>query len=148
MKTVVLIHRKENLKKCSIWPLHTRPDFEFHFFPYEMPPLHPSRFIRLGMGGPPLRPADRTKDLLILDATWRLVQKMEDACSEIPIRSIGTYRTAYPRVSDQNTDPSQGLATIEALYCAHLELGLPTDGLLKHYHWGAEFLRLNGLEER
>ena len=146
MKTIVLIHRKENLKKCSIWPLHVRPDFDFFFFPDEMPVLDPARLIRLGIGGQPLGPCDLQKELVILDATWRLVQKMEEACVDIPVRSIGQYQTAYPRVSDQNTDPFQGLATVEALFCAHLELGLPTQGILQHYYWREDFLRINRLE--
>ena len=65
---------------------------------------------------------------------------------DVPARSLSGYRTAYPRVSKQGTDPDNGLASVEALFIAYLILGRPTVGLLDHYRWAEEFLRLNGLE--
>ena len=34
---------------------------------------------------------------------------------------------------------------VEALFLAYHILGRPTEGLLDHYHWAEEFLKLNGL---
>ena len=65
---------------------------------------------------------------------------------DVPARSLSGYRTAYPRVSKQGTDPDNGLASVEALFIAYLILGRPTVGLLDHYRWAEEFLRLNGLK--
>ena len=143
MSTIVMIHRKENLKKCSVWPLHHRSDFQFHIFPYDIPSLDPKRVVRLGMGGPLLSPADAECDLLVLDATWRLAPKMEEPFVSIPVRSLPRFHTAYPRVAGDSTDPQEGLATIEAIYCAHRMMGWNTEGLLSHYRWREEFLQRN-----
>ena len=143
MSTIVMIHRKENLKKCSVWPLHTRDDFRFHVFPFDIPKLDPRNTIRLGLGGAPLSSADRDKDLLVLDATWRLAAQMEEPFVDIPLRSIPAYKTAYPRIACGDSDPSQGLATIEAIFCAYRLLGHSTEGLLEHYYWKEAFLNMN-----
>ena len=58
---------------------------------------------------------------------------------DVPPRSLHGYRTAYPRVSKQGTDPDNGLASVEALYLAHHILGRPLEGLLDHYRWATEF---------
>jgi pre-rRNA-processing protein TSR3 len=63
----------------------------------------------------------------------------------VPTRSLHGYKTAFPRRSKLYVDPDNGLATVEALYLAHHILGRPTDGLLEHYRWAEEFLRMNGL---
>jgi pre-rRNA-processing protein TSR3 len=55
-----------------------------------------------------------------------------------PVLSEGD---ADPRVSKLSQDPSSGLASVEALYCARLLQGRPTHGLLDHYHWKDTFLR-------
>ena len=144
MTTIVMIHRKENLKKCSVWPLHTRDDFRFHTFPFEIPTLNAESTVRLGIGGTPLSMEDTKKHLLVLDATWRLAPQMERPFMDIPVRSIPSFVTAYPRVAGDSTDPKDGLATIEAIYCAHLILGWKTEGLLEHYRWKEQFLQQNG----
>ena len=143
MSTIVMIHRKENLKKCSVWPLHPRADFRFHFFPYDIPSLDPAKVVRLGMGGRLLSKADCEKDLLVLDATWRLAARMEEPFVDIPVRSVPPLETAYPRVARDATDPSGGLATIEAIYFAHYILGWELEGILSHYRWREDFLQRN-----
>ena len=143
MSTIVLVHRKENLKKCSVWPLRTRDDFQFHIFPYETPTLPADSTVRLGIGGVPLSKDDATNNLLVLDATWRLAPQMEREFPHIPVRSIPTLQTAYPRIAGDETDPDQGLATIEAIYCAHWILGWDVYELLTHYRWGEEVLARN-----
>jgi pre-rRNA-processing protein TSR3 len=70
---------------------------------------------------------------------------MASSFEEIPKRSLHGYRTAYPRVSKQGTDPDNGLASVEAIYLAYHILGRSTEGLLAHYLWAGDFLRLNGL---
>ena len=67
------------------------------------------------------------------------------AHNNVEPRSLSGWKTAYPRVSKLGTDPDNGLASIEALYLAYHILGRPTEGLLDHYRWAAEFLAANGL---
>lgn len=64
---------------------------------------------------------------------------------DLPPRSLQGFQTAYPRVSRQGTDPCNGLASVEALFLAYHILGRPTAGLLDHYRWADEFLRINQL---
>ena len=144
MSTIVMIHRKENLKKCSVWPLRERRDFRFHIFPYDVPSLSVDNTVRLGIGGPLLSMEDTNKDLLVLDATWRLAPQMEEPFVHIPVRSIPSFTTAYPRVAGDRSDPSEGLATIEAIFCAHMLMGWNTAGLLEHYRWKEQFMTDNG----
>jgi pre-rRNA-processing protein TSR3 len=100
-------------------------------------------YVRLAAEGPEFSVADANSGLLLLDASWRWATTMTGAFENVPARSLHGYKTAYPRVSKQGTDPAHGLATVEALYIAHRILGRSTLGLLDHYHWRDEFLRLN-----
>jgi pre-rRNA-processing protein TSR3 len=59
------------------------------------------------------------------------------------VRSLGGWETAYPRTSKLFEDPAAGLATIEALVAAYVQMGRPIEGLLEHYQWREEFLRGN-----
>ncbi len=140
--TVVVRHPRENPRKCSILPLRGRPDLLFLNYPVERPPPL-AGCVRLAADGPELSAADAASGLLLLDGSWRWAGAMTRDFAEVPPRSLHGYRTAYPRVSKQGTDPDNGLATIEALYVAYHILGRPTEGLLDHYRWAEEFLRLN-----
>jgi pre-rRNA-processing protein TSR3 len=68
---------------------------------------------------------------------------MERSCPPLPVRSLGPWRTAYPRKSKLFDDPTAGLATIEALYAAYVQLGRDPRGLLDDYFWASEFCELN-----
>ncbi|MCA8988750.1 MAG: hypothetical protein KDA78_13965 [Planctomycetaceae bacterium] len=140
--TIIIVHEKERRSKCTVEPLRGRSDFEFHKFPLKTRP-DVSHCVRLGIGGEPLSPADRTQGLLVLDATWKLAGLMEAEFAEVPIRSLPAAETAYPRNSKLYEDPDQGLATIEAIYLSYLILGYSTDGLLDQYYWRDDFLDRN-----
>ena len=140
--TIIVVHRRERRSKCSVEFLREWEEFQFLTYPQDEDPI-PDNYVRLGLGGPMLSEADAGSGLLVLDATWRLVEKMEKRYAEVPIRSIPTYHTAYPRVSKVYDDPSAGLATIEAVYAAYRHLGWETEGLLDHYQWKQEFLDRN-----
>jgi len=143
--TIIVRHPKENPKKCSILPLRGREDLVFLKHPVaEKPDL--AGYVRLAADGPELSPADKNSGLLLLDASWRWAESMTRGFLDVPPRSLHGYRTAYPRVSKRGTDPGNGLASVEALFLAYHILGRPTAGLLDHYRWREEFLRLNGLE--
>jgi len=142
--TVIVRHPRENPRKCSVLPLRGRPGLVFLTYPVaELPPLE--GYIRLAAEGPELTAGDAGRGLLLLDGSWRWAETMTRAFEDVPARSLHGYRTAYPRVSKQGTDPDNGLATVEALFLAYHILGRPTAGLLDHYRWAGEFLRLNGL---
>jgi pre-rRNA-processing protein TSR3 len=145
--TIIVRHPRERPQKCSVYPLRGRADLLFLDYPVTNPP-DLAGYVRLAPDGPPLTPADADAGLLILDGSWRWADVMTKQFAHVPPRALSGYRTAYPRVSKLYEDPAEGLATVEALYLAYHILGRPTAGLLDHYRWGAEFLRLNDLEPR
>lgn len=115
--TIIVVHRRENRKKCSVEPLRERAEFIFWTYPDDGPESLDG-YVRLGIGGPLLTEADSANGLLVIDATWRLAERMEKKYAHIPVRSLPKWQTAYPRVSKVFDDPSAGLATIEAIYAA------------------------------
>jgi pre-rRNA-processing protein TSR3 len=142
--TLIVRHTKENPRKCSVLPLRGRPDLIFLNYPVKERPLLEG-YIRLAAEGPELTAADAARGVLLLDGSWRWAAGMTRAFADVEPRSLHGYQTAYPRVSKLGTDPDNGLASVEALFVAYHILGRPTEGLLDHYHWRAEFLRINGL---
>jgi pre-rRNA-processing protein TSR3 len=144
--TLIVRHPHENPRKCSVLPLKGRPELVFLTFPLrQRPPL--DGYVRLAAEGPPLSVEDAGCGLLLLDGSWRWAGEMTRMFRDVPPRSLHGYQTAYPRVSKLGTDPDNGLASVEALFLAYHLLGRPREGLLEHYHWKEEFLRLNGLIE-
>jgi pre-rRNA-processing protein TSR3 len=145
--TIVVRNPRENPRKCSILPLKGRADLLFVAYPARHP-LPLENYIRLSDEGPELGPDDRAKGLLLLDGSWRWAGIMGRDFLDVPPRSLHGYATAYPRRSKRGTDPDNGLASVEALFLAYYLLGRTTVGLLDHYRWADEFLRLNRLEDR
>ena len=122
--------------------LRDQAGFAFWTFPDRGPePL--DRYVRLGLGGPPLSRDDAACGLLVLDGTWRLADRMEKFFRHVPSRSLSGIQSAYPRVSRIYADPREGLASIEAIYAAYRCLQRPHAGLLDDYYWAAEFLARN-----
>ena len=140
--TIILRHRKENLKKCSLHGLEDRDDLRFYTYPWKesIPPL--TNYVVLAMDGPTLTPTDCDKGIFLIDGTWKYAEKMFHSLPEpFETRSLPSgYRTAYPRKQEDCEDPTRGLASVEALYIAYQILGRNTDGLLDHYHWKVDFL--------
>lgn len=142
LKDVIIRHPKERLSKCSLQPLKGREDLDFHTarpgFSFDA-----SGYILLSVDAPVLSEQDSAMPLLLLDSTWRLLPKLENSLTGNPLpRSLPPHlKTAYPRVSKVSEDPAAGLASVEALYCARLLQGRPTEGLLDHYHWKEQFLQ-------
>ncbi len=142
--TVIVRHPAENPRKCSILPLRGRADILLLKHPVaQRPPLE--GYVRLAAEGPALTAADADCGVLLLDGSWRWAGAMTRDFLDVPPRSLKGYRTAYPRSSKMGTDPDNGLASVEALFLAYHILGRATAGLLDHYRWGEEFLKLNGL---
>ena len=143
LSTIIVRHPNENPRKCTVLPLRGRAGFVFVSYPLKKRP-DLAGYVRLAAEGPQLTAADAGRGLLVLDGSWRWAARMTRDFADVPPRSLRGWRTAYPRVSKLGTDPGNGLATIEALFIAHSILGRPTTGLLDHYHWAEEFLKLNG----
>jgi pre-rRNA-processing protein TSR3 len=147
VKTLILRHRRENLRKCSLRDLETHPDLAFYTYPnHPLPDL--TGYLLLEVGAPPLTEADKGYGLLLIDATWKLAEPMRKSIGQ-PIlgRSLPAgFKTAYPRKQTGCPDPESGLASVEALYLAHKILHRSTAGLLDHYYWKEKFLEINALE--
>ena len=143
--TVIVRSPKERKKRCSVAPLKGRPGILVLTVPVraKLPPL--DGYIRLSAEGLPLTAADAGAGILLLDSSWRRVDALMRPFLDVPPRSLTGYVTAFPRASRDDTDPDNGLASVEALYLAYHILGRPTEGLLDHYRWAAEFLAVNGL---
>ncbi len=139
--TVIIVHPKERRVKCTVAWLKGDPRFQFFRGPRRPEDL--SGYVRLAMEGPELSAADATSGLLVLDGTWKLVDRLAPKVNEVPTRRLPLIQTAYPRTSKVSTDPEGGLATIEAVYAALRILGRDVTGLLDRYHWADEFLQLN-----
>jgi pre-rRNA-processing protein TSR3 len=140
--TIIVVHPKEKRRKCTVQPLRGREGFVFRNYPAtNLGPL--DDYVLLGLDGPELSAADADRGLLILDGTWRWAASMEHDFRHVPVRSLPPWKTVYPRVSKTYDDPSQGLATIEAIYAAYTILGRQTESLLDGYYWAEEFLERN-----
>ncbi len=148
LPTIVIRHRKENLKKCSLRGLEERSDFQFFRYPLvKMPDLQ--GYVMLAMEGEELSEKDAESGLLLVDATWRYAAQMCGAIDKeitLPKRTLPRrYRTAYPRVQTECPNPEEGLASVEALYLAFMLTGRSTEGLLDKYYWKNQFLALNDI---
>ncbi|HKJ90858.1 MAG TPA: hypothetical protein VJ960_06980 [Oceanipulchritudo sp.] len=139
---VVLRHPRERLSKCSLEPLRDRPDIRFLTFGVGFS-FEATGFILLQVDAPVLSPADGRLPLLLLDSTWRLLPALLNGLTGTPIaRSLPPgIRTAYPRKSKLGEDPTRGLASVEALYCARRLQGRADEELLDAYRWREPFLR-------
>ncbi len=144
LPTIILRHRKENLKKCSLYGLENRADMQFFTYPKDSLPLL-TNYILLDMNGPLLSKNDNDFGIFLIDGTWNYAKTMAKSIKEPLIRrSLPSHiKTAYPRRQDSCDDPERGLASIEALFVAYTLLGRNNDGLLNHYHWKESFLNLN-----
>jgi pre-rRNA-processing protein TSR3 len=151
---IIIRHRKENLKKCSLSGLEGRSDLKFFRYPdclvdETLPSL--KGYVLLDMEGELLSEKD-TAPLVLLDASWRYAAKMRQqiktlsdcVCRRLP----DGWMTAYPRYQTDCIDPWRGLASIEALYAAYCITGRSPEGLLDLYYWKELFLQTNGLEGR
>ncbi len=144
--TIILRHRKENLKKCSLRGLEKCPDFRFFTYPKDhLPDL--SNYFLLTIDAPSLSEVDKNLGLFLIDGTWSYAERMQ---RQLPLphlfqkRSLPSHlRTAYPRRQEDCSNPSRGLASIEAIYAAYLLLGRSAKGLLSNYYWKEEFLKKN-----
>lgn len=150
---IVIRHRKENLKKCSLRGLESNPAISFLSYPDDLTLLPKNFFsdtIFLSIDGDVI-PENKSElplhPILILDATWVYAEKMT---KNIPgIEQAKRYIlpqewvTAYPRKQTGCIDPERGLASIEAMFIAALLFKKNPSGLLDNYYWKDLFFEKN-----
>ncbi len=141
LKTLIFRHKRENLKKCSLRGLESRSDLVFYTYPHALPQLQ--KRILLTLDAPLLTEQDR-EGLLLVDGTWKYSAKIIKTlhlciCRSLPKEAV----TAYPRKQTLCPDPRRGLASVEALFLAHLITKRNTAHLLDNYHWKSAFLEKN-----
>ena len=141
IETVVIRHIRENLAKCSLTPLHDKPGFQFYTAHDELG-FDGTGYTLLAVDAPELSKEDAGRPLLLLDATWPLLPAVRRSVVGQPtLRSIPVdVTTAYPRVNKRGEDPAGGLASVEALFIAHLILGSVDLSLLDEYYWRDVFI--------
>lgn len=145
----IIRHRRENKKKCTV--NHLENDSRFCFYPYPVAlneeVVFGSDCVLLCLDGEELSEKDSNSSLILIDGTWRLAEKMIENIPQlqnIPRRILpANFRTAYPRRQQDCAKPSQGLASIEALYIAFDVMGRNKDSLLDNYYWKEQFLEAN-----
>ena len=146
LKTIILRHKKENLKKCSLRGLEGRDDMKFYTYPKTLPE-NLDNYILLTIDAEELSEKDKNLGLFLIDGTWNLATKMEKFLSNysnLKKRSLPkNLKTAYPRIQTGCLDPERGLASIEALYAAYKILKRPTVGLMDSYYFKEKFYELN-----
>jgi len=146
----VIIDSGEKPNKCTIAPLSSRPDFRLYrvrgisiFGPL-------SSSVILHHEGQCLTTVRKSKGevhgIASVDCVWpRLDVLLRRIVEPLPLfaRIPDGFETAYPRISKENTDPKNGLATIEAIFIASALLGKWDTTLLARYYFGRKFVQLN-----
>lgn len=149
----IVVDSNETPNKCTIIPLASRADFRIFrkldtnsIGPLSAPLLlhHEGQCLTV------LRDQFKSAPALAsIDCVWRRLPKLlssiqwanqkPPALAKIP----EGFKTAYPRVSRSNMDPSGGLATIEAIFIASALLGYWDATLFSKYYFGRKFIELN-----
>ena len=141
---LILRDPRESPKKCSLIPLRGTPGVVFAEYRADRS-LDASGRVLLDPAAEPISAGDRGLPLVILDSSWRRLRKLSaTVVGEPRRRRLPPLKTAYPRRSRDFVDPSEGLASVEALYAALVLLGHEgVEYLLDDYRWKDQFLELN-----
>ena len=140
---LILRDPRESAKKCSLTPLRGLPGIEFVPY-YKGHNVNAEGRILLDPDGAEFTPADRGKQLFLIDCSWRRLPQLNEVVEgQLERRRLPAFVTAYPRVSRIFQDPDAGLASVEALFAATVMLGAPRLDLLDAYHWRDAFLQAN-----
>ncbi len=143
MDVLILRDPRESTRKCSLTPLRGMQGIRFLEYRRERR-YAVGRRVLLTPAGELLQPADRGLDLLVVDCSWRRVPSLLATLEgELLPRRLPPLVSAYPRVSRTFADPTEGLASVEALYAASVLLGDPHPEWLRDYRFAAAFLEQN-----
>jgi len=148
VEMIIIIHTKEERKKCSLSPIRDDPNFTFYS---EVDPSIPDNSVLLHPDGLPLVPEDSNKELILLDATWGYYDKLvrrDDRLRKLERRSITGFVTAYPRKGRKRPHPENHLASIEVIIAAGIILRDPKLlRILERYYFTSEFLAKNHISQ-
>ena len=134
---------KESRAKCSLTPLRELPGFRFVDYRHDRR-IEAGGRILLDPEGELLRPEDAGPGLFLIDCSWRRLGKLRRTVDgEVIARRLPPLITGYPRKSKTFEDPTEGLASIEALFAALFILGQADPQLLEGYRWREAFLERN-----
>lgn len=150
----ILRHRKERLSKCSLRGLENQSNLRFFSYPAESDALVQQLLalpppICLAPNAVPLTKEDLDRPIVLLDATWRLAQKLFRAVDEKlkdhwQVRALPRgLKTAYPRRQSDCPEPGTGLASIEALAIVQHLIGQDGLKMLCNYRWREKFIEEN-----
>jgi len=145
----IIVDAGETANKCTILPLAARNDFRLFRVHGEGPlgpltaPLllhHEGQCLSELRGG-------GISTVASVDCVWRrlprLLARIEWSQPPRLVKIPDGFKTAYPRVGSAKTDPTGGLATIEALFIAAALLGNYDPTLLAKYYFAHRFLEIN-----
>ena len=141
----ILIYRdpRESKAKCSLTPLRGLAGVTFVDYRHDRR-VEVGRRVLLHPEGEELTAEDAGEDLLLVDCSWRRVDRLlAQVDGELVRRRLPHLVTAYPRKSKTFEDPTTGLASVEALFAATRILGSPRPDFLDQYRWREPFLELN-----
>lgn len=142
-EVLILRDPRESAKKCSLTPLRGLPGIRFVDYSPERR-LQAGGRVLLHTAGELIGPADAGRGLFLIDCSWRRVASLMRVVDGAPVlRRLPPLQTAYPRRSNTFEDPTEGLASVEALYAALALMGTRRPDLLHAYRWADEFLRRN-----
>lgn len=147
----IVVDKGESPNKCTILPLADRQDFII-LRPARNEPIQTlTGQLLLHPEGALLSELRDQQDLnvsrlSVIDSNWKwlplMLSRVQPPLPRL-VRIPPGFQTAYPRRSKKNTDPEEGLATIEAIFIAAAFLGQWDETLFSRYHFGSEFLRIN-----
>lgn len=146
MKFEVIMDVRENPRKCTVEPLRGRANLTI------LKPKNPVTLlspILLHIDGCDISEFSGRKDIqsiAVLDSIWKRVDAVLAKVNKPLPQAItlpNSFLTAYPRKNKLGNDPSQGLATIEAMFIAAAFCGDWDETLLDKYHFRDSFLLLN-----
>jgi len=146
--TIIIRHRKENLKKCSLRGLETRDDMLFFSYPLKKDLPELKNYVLLSFDGPELSTKDSASGIVLIDGTWKYAAKMQSQIKQLddlPKRSLPKHVTGYPRKQTLCPFPDLGLASVEALYLSYRILQRDTNNLLDNYPFKTDFFDKNFL---
>jgi hypothetical protein len=153
----IIVSRNEKIeKKCTLYPLRGRPDFDFRTL-QNLGEFEPESIL-LFLDGEPLTSelVSEIKNqialpslgqcrlyIVLIDARWKKTKGILDSLPNLRRVSLIGYVTGALR---KEPPPQGGLASCEALYLTSLLFGKPDTTLLDNYHFKDHFFKLNKLE--
>lgn len=150
MRYEVVLDEGETPNKCTIAPLAPRPDFRLIRVEGRKPLGALSSPILLHHEGECITrlrsEPKQVSGIASVDCIWRrldfLLARIDAPLPRL-VRIPDGFETAYPRRSENDTDPEGGLATIEAIFVASAFLGNWDPTLLSKYYFGRRFIEMN-----